>query len=242
MTTATSSTWKRHIAPVLLILSAPCWWIGAFAFFQIVGSVYDAPDSATQIDVVSRHPIAWFAQNLCFVSGMLASAGGLFALTKILDRTPGRRFGQHGLLITAAATAVGVGVVYLYLTLAQRLTPDAPPMYSGAGTNPLHVPFAVLTLIGFVCYGVALVQTERLKWTGVAGIVLSSLMLVGVALHGDAFPPLFFYTVPLVFGIRLLLATGNGSNERDGCENYEKMTKRVAEEVSRSGPPSPDAT
>jgi hypothetical protein len=207
MTIATSSPWKKYAAPVLLILSASCWWVGAFAFFQIVGSVYDAPDSATQIDVVSRHPIAWFEQNLCFVLGMLASAGGLFALTKILDRTPGRRFGQHGLLITAAATAVSIGVVYVYLTLAKRLMPDAPPMYSGAGANPLHVPFAVLTLMGFVFYGVALVQTANLRWTGVTGILLSGLMLVAVSLHGDAFPPLFFYTIPLIFGIRLLFGS-----------------------------------
>lgn len=181
-----------------------CWWIGAFAFFPVVGSVYSAPDSVTQIDVVTSHEVAWLAQNLCFLSGLLAAAGGFFALTKMFHETRGRRFAQVGLLTTVAASAVGVGVVYLYLTLAERQSPAAPRMYSGAGANPLHMTFAVLTLVGFVCFGVALVQSGCLKWTGVAGILLSSLMLAGVARHGDAFPPLFFYTVPFIFGVRLL--------------------------------------
>ena len=39
-------------------------------------------------------------------------------------------------------------------------------MYSGAGANPLHMVFAVLTLVEFICYGVAFLQFGRLKWTG----------------------------------------------------------------------------
>jgi hypothetical protein len=204
MTVANSSSGNRYLAAALLIVSAPCWWIGAFAFFQVVGSVYKASDSVTQIDVVTSHPIAWFAQNRCFISGMLASGGGALHVDK--DIGPNERASVRAawMLTTLAATAVGIGVVYLYLTLAQRLTPEAPPIYSGASTNPLHIPFAVLTLIGFACYGIALIQTGRLRWTGVVGILLSSLMLVGVVQGGDAFPPLFFYTVPLIFGIRLL--------------------------------------
>ena len=201
---ASFSPRERYLGPALLILSAPCWWIGAFAFFPVVGSVYSAPDSATQIKVVSSHPVAWLVQNLCFLAGLLAAMGGLASLTRMLRQTRGWRFAQVGLLTTVAATAVGVGVVYVCVTLAERQTPAAPRMYSGAGANPLHMPFGVLTLVGFACYGIALVQAGRLRWTGVAGIVLSSLMLAVVTRHGDAFPPLFFYTVPFMFGVRLL--------------------------------------
>ena len=193
---ASSSRRDRYLGPALLILSAPCWWIGAFAFFPVVGSVYSAPNSATQIKVVSSHPIAWLAQNLCFLSGLLGATGGLAALTKMLRHTRGWRFARLGLLTNLVATAVGVGVVHVYLTLAERQTAAAPRMYSGEGANPLHIAFGVLTLTGFACYGVALVQSGRLKWTGVAGILLSSLMLAEVARYGDAFPPLFSTLFP----------------------------------------------
>jgi hypothetical protein len=194
---------NAYVGPALLLLSAPCWWVGAFAFFPIVGSVYDAPDSATQITIVSNHPTAWLAQNLCFLLGILAAAGGFAALTTIFRETPGWRFAQLGLLTTLAATSVGLGVLYRYVTLADS-TADAPPMYAGAGANPLHMVFAVLTLVGFVCYGVALVQCRHLKWTGATAILLSGAMLAEVARLRDAFPPLFFYAVPFMLGVRLL--------------------------------------
>ena len=70
----------------------------------------------------------------------------------MLREKPGGRFAQLGLFVTIAATAVGVGVLYVYLTLADRQTPSSSPMHSGAGANPLHVPFGVLTLVGFSCF------------------------------------------------------------------------------------------
>jgi hypothetical protein len=199
-----SSRSHTYLGPVLLILSAPCWWVGAFAFFPLVGSVYTAHDSLTQIEVVTNHPTAWIAQNLCFLSGLLAATGGLVAVTKMLRGTRGWRLAQLGLVASLAATAAGMGVVYRYLTLVQRQTPDTPPLYSGAGANPLHATYAVLTLVGLVCYGLALILLGRPKWTGAISILLSSLMLVQVVRHGDAFPPLFFYTVPFILGVRLL--------------------------------------
>ena len=195
-----------NTGPALLILSAPCWWLGAFAFFSVVGSAYSATDSASQIEVVTSHPTAWLVQNLCFLSGMLAAAGGLVMLTKMLRGTRGSQLAQIGMLATLAATAVGVGVVYIYVTLAERQTPVMPPMYSGAGVNPLHAVYGVLTLFGFACYGLALVRVG-LKWTGLTSILLSSIMLVEVVRHRDAFPPLFFYTVPFILGVRLLFRT-----------------------------------
>ena len=144
----------------LLLLSAPCWWIGAFAFFPVLGQVYSAPDSATQLRIVSNHPTAWIAQNLCFLLGLLAASAGLAVLTPSLRGTRGWRFAQLGLLTTISATVVGMGVVYNSLTLAERQTPDVPPMYSGAGANPLHTCFGVLTLVGFIFYGVALVRLD----------------------------------------------------------------------------------
>ena len=204
MNIASRSPRNTLLGPALLSLSAPCWWIGAVAFSPIVGPVYSAPDSATQIKIVSLHSTAWLVQNLCFLSGLLAAAGGLAALTGMLRETRGRQLAQLGLLTTLAATAVGVGVVYTSLTLAERQTPEAPPMYSGAGANPLHIAFGVLTLLGFICYGLALVQSGRLKWTGVAAILLSSVMLFEIVRQRDAFPPLFFYTIPFMFGVRLL--------------------------------------
>ena len=30
-----------NLGLALLLLSAPCWWIGAFAFFPVVGAVYN---------------------------------------------------------------------------------------------------------------------------------------------------------------------------------------------------------
>ncbi|MGH9874148.1 MAG: hypothetical protein ACRD9S_16990 [Pyrinomonadaceae bacterium] len=192
-----------YIGPALLILSAPCWWIGAFAFFSVVGSVYNATDSAAQIKVVAGHPTAWLVQNLCFLLGMLAAAGGLVTLTKMLRGTRGSWLAQIGMLTTLAATVAGVGVLYISLTLAERQTPNMPPMYSGAGVNPLHAVYGLLTLLGFVFYGLALVRVG-LKWTGLISILLSSIMLVEVVRHLDAFPPLFFYTVPFILGVRLL--------------------------------------
>ena len=76
-----SSCSYTHMGPALLILSAPCWWVGAFAFLSVVGPVYSVTDSASQIMVVPSHPTAWLAQNLCFLSGLLAAAGGLVTLT-----------------------------------------------------------------------------------------------------------------------------------------------------------------
>ena len=73
-------------------------------------------------------------------------------------------------------------------------------MYSGAGANPLHMPFAVLTLVGFICYGVALLQFGRLKWTGATAILLSGVMLVEVVRLRDAFPALSFYIVTVHVG------------------------------------------
>ena len=198
-----SSRSYTHMGPALLILSAPCWWVGAFAFSSVVGPAYSATDSASQIKVVTSHPTAWLAQNLCFLSGLLAAAGGLLTLTKMLSGTPGSRLGQIGMLATLAATAAGVGVVYVCVTLAERQTPDMPPMYSGAGANPLHAVYGMLTLLGFLCYGLALVRVG-LKWAGLTSILLSGVMLVEVARHGDAFPPLFFYTVPFILGVCLL--------------------------------------
>jgi hypothetical protein len=198
-----SSRSYRHVGPALLILSAPCWWVGAFAFFSVVGSAYSATDSASQIKVVTSHPTAWLAQNLFFLSGVLAAAGGLVTVTKMLSGTPGSQLARIGMLATLAATTAGVGVVYVSVTLAERLTPDMPAMYSGAGGNPLHAVYGVLTLLGFVCYGLALVRVG-LRWTGLTSILLSSVLLVEVARHGDAFPPLFFYTVPFILGVRLL--------------------------------------
>ena len=211
-----SSCSYTHMGPALLILSAPCWWVGAFAFLSVVGSAYSATDSASQIRVVTSHPTAWLAQNLCFLSGLLAAAGGLVTLTKMLSGTPGSWLAQIGMLATLAATAAGVGVVYISVTLAERQTPDMPPIYSGAGANPLHAVYGVLTLLGFVCYGLALVRVG-LKWTGVTSILLSSVMLVEVARHGDAFPPLFFYTVPFILGVRLLSRRRAGPSGRIGA-------------------------
>ena len=204
MNTAGRNPRNAYFGPTLLLLSAPCWWVGAFAFFPIVGSVYNAPDSSTQLRIVSNHPTAWLAQNLCFLLGLLAAAGGFAALTKMLRETRGWRFAQLGLVTTLVATSVGLGVLYIYVMLVDTQTPDAPPMYSGAGANPLHMAFGVLTLVGFICYGVALLQFGRLKWTGATAIFLSGVMLIEVVRLRDAFPPLFFYTVPFMLGVRLL--------------------------------------
>jgi hypothetical protein len=60
----------------LLITSALCWWVGAFALFPFVGSVYTASDSYTQIREVTEHRTAWLLQNLLFLLGMLGQASG----------------------------------------------------------------------------------------------------------------------------------------------------------------------
>ena len=64
-----------------------------------------------------------------------------------------------------------------------------PPMYSGAGVNPLPAVYGVLTLFGFACYGLALVRVG-LKWTGLTSILLSSINPVEVVGHRDASPTL----------------------------------------------------
>jgi hypothetical protein len=165
---ASSSRRDRYLGPALLILSAPCWRIGAFAFFPVVGSVYSAPDSATQIKVVSIRPIAWLAQNLCF---LLAAARGNGRTGRTNEDAASHawlavRTARLDLLTTLVVTAVGVGVVYVYLTLAERQTAAAPRLYSGEGANPLHMAFGVLTLTGFACYGVVLVQSGRSEVDG----------------------------------------------------------------------------
>ena len=100
---------NARLGLALLLLSAPCWWIGAFASFPVLGEIYTAPDSATQVRIVSNHPTAWLAQNLCFLLGLLAATVGLAVLTPILRSKRGWRFAQLGLLTTMAATAAGVG-------------------------------------------------------------------------------------------------------------------------------------
>jgi len=201
---------RSYLGPALLILSAPCWWVGAFGFFSLVGSVYSAPDSATQIRVVTDHPTAWLVQNLCFLLGLLAAAGGLVTFAANLRGTPARSLAQLGMFATLAATAAGMAVFYVSLTIRERQTPEMPPLFTGARSDPLHAAYGVLTLVGFVCYGLALTRLGRLRWTGVTCILLSSLMLVAVVRHGDAFPPLFFYTVPFILGVRLLIVLRHG--------------------------------
>ena len=199
----------------LLLLSAPCWWIGAFSFFRLVGGVYNVQDSAAQLRIIGNHPIAWQAQNLCFLVGVLATFGGLTALTTMLHETRARRLADCGLVTTLIATVLGIGVVYRAVNVHAWLTATSPPMYSGAGANPVHTAFGVLTLVGFICYGLALISLQPLRWTGVVAIMLSTVMLVQVAQHRDAFPPLFFYTVPFVFGVRLLFH--HAGSERIGA-------------------------
>jgi hypothetical protein len=137
---------------------------------------------------VRRGRCARYAQNVCFLSEILATAGGFTALTRMLRGKRGWRFAKLGLC--ASLAAAGAGVLYMSLMLAERQT-DMPPMYSGVRANPLHAAFGVMTLLGLVCYGLAFVRLGRLKWTGVISILLSGLMLVEVMHHGDAFPPLF---------------------------------------------------
>ena len=204
----------------LLLLSAPCWWIGAFGFLRVVGAVYDAQDSAAQLSIIGNHPIAWQGQNLCFLCGVLATCGGLVTLTAMLHETWARRFAVGGLVTTLIATVLGIGVVYRALNAHAWLMATSPPMYSGAGTNPLHTMFGVLTLVGFIGYGLALVSLQPLRWTGVVAIVLSTGMLVQVAQRHDAFPPLFFYTVPFMFGVRLLFRHAGG--ERIGAAHVRE--------------------
>ena len=131
---------NAYFGPALLLLSAPCWWVGAFAFFPIVGSVYNAPDSSTQLRIVSNHPTAWLAQNVCFLLGLLAAAGGFAALTTMLRAKPGSRFAQLGLLTTLVATSVGLGVLYIYVTLADRQTPMRPRCIRARARIPCTCP------------------------------------------------------------------------------------------------------
>ena len=111
---------------------------------------------------------------------------------------------EDSVAYAAKLREAGVGVVYLYLTSSVRQTSESPPMYSGAGANPLHMPFAVLTLVAFICYGFALVRVRGLRTAGIVAIALSIVMLAQVTRQRDAFPPLFFYTVPFILGVRLL--------------------------------------
>lgn len=212
MTNQNSHTAKWGLS--LLLLSAPCWWIGAFGFFPFVGAVYDAQDSTVQLRIIRQHPIAWNTQNLCFLVGVLATLGGLAIVTTMLRENWPRRLADCGLVTMVVASVLGIAVLYRAVSVREWLTAASPPMYSGARNTPLHTTFGVVTLVGFILYGLAFISLKSLKWTGAVAITLSAVMLDQVARHRDAFPPLFFYTVPFIFGVRLLSRLGHRGSMR----------------------------
>jgi len=208
----------------LLITSALCWWVGALALFPVIGSVYTASDSYTQIREVTEHRTAWSVQNLLFLLGMLAASVGLVCLAKGLKGMRGRHFARLGLVSIVVATVAGLGMFYSLLRFPENQTLDAPPMFSGAGSHPLHATYGVLTLVAFICYGVTFFQCGQ-RGVAVVSILLSSAMLVAVINRRDNFPPLFFYLVPFLFGVRLLF--GRRLTKEPGEKNPFNVTGAV---------------
>ena len=208
----------------LLIASALCWWVGAFALFPVIDSVYTASDSYTQIREITEHRTAWLVQNFLFLLGMLAAGVGLVCLAKRLKGMRGQHFARLGLVSIVAATVAGLGMIYSLLRFPETQALDAPPMFSGAGTHPLHTAYGVLTLLAFICYGVTFFQRGR-RVVAVVSILLSGAMLVAVINRRDNFPPLFFYLVPFLFGVHLLF--GPRLTKEPGEKNQFDVTGAV---------------
>jgi hypothetical protein len=167
----------------------------------------------TFLAIVARHPVAWRASNVLFISATVLTASGLAILPSLLPD------GWPRALALAGSAAFAIAAVLWIVSLIYRLvvTPSTARVFTESGAlDPsvtvfdllnvgLFKAFIVIALAGLAAIGVATTTggpiPAPLGWGSAA---LSGLLIGGLLLTGDM-PPFTVYLAPLAFGIALLV-------------------------------------
>ena len=194
----------------LLIGGSVVFGIGAGDPYLV--RAWTAPQE-TFLAIVARHPVAWRASNILFISATVLTASGLAALPSLLPD------GWPRALAIAGAAAFAVAAVLWIVSLIYRLviTPSAARVFTDSGAldasvtvgdrlnGVLFKAFIVIALAGLAAIGVATTAGGPIPAPlGRGSAALSGLLIGGLLLTGDM-PPFTVYLAPLAFGIALLV-------------------------------------
>jgi len=160
--------------------------------------VYQAPDSASRLEVISQNQGRWRSTNLVWAGASVLSGVGLVLVTLALRRT------QTPWLLDAGAVIQMVGAASWAIYAYQRIGNPEGNLYTMPPPRLLML-FAWSTIAGLALYGAAFLQGTYPNWLGFTLLGSMGLLAVGFVFFFDTvyrmFPPQFFGLLTLLIGI-----------------------------------------
>ena len=161
-----------------------------------------------RLDIIAGRRRTWQAVNLAIGAATVILVLGVAALAGPLEQAGG------GVLVPLSAAALVLGAGLWLIALAFRVWPLAaaagtasPPGLEVAASwaGGLFVAWSWLGNAAVAMLGAAVVRADHpAGWCGWAAIVLGVLLLVQLAVTGDALPALY-HVAPALIGVALLL-------------------------------------
>jgi hypothetical protein len=186
---------QETVAGIALVGGTALTYVG-FSLFPT--RIYTIRDTAARLELVQTYPRRWSASQIGVILGAVASAIGFLLLASLFRGTGGANLS----LLGVAAFLLGHILWIWHLIL--RI--NDPPAFATARLPTWHFTlYALLTPLGLLICGVSFwLHGAYSSWLGI-GLVVASLIYLGImAIYRDI-PPFLFYLLTLIVGLVLLI-------------------------------------
>lgn len=165
----------------------------AAAAFSPVSQVFGARDIEKKVEILTGAPTQWVISQILFGLGAVVTALGIGFLAAALTNATASR------LLWLAMSLLLVGAAFWSWHVGLRAL---DPIAFAQGEFP-HWNFAVysvLTQIGFVLVGIAILKTDLASWSGWMLIIGMSAFFVLMVIFRDM-PPFVYYLLTAIVGV-----------------------------------------
>ena len=184
---------ERVAATILLVGSV----LFLTAAFLPVSQVFAEPSPAAKLEIITSKRTAWSTAQVLFGLGASIAAIGLGLVAYHLRDTPGAVWAYIGLWAVILGAVFWEGYVYL-----RTIDPEA--FAEGGPIGWLFPAYALLTQFGLLAFGVAYLRAGYPSWLG--GITITGAVIFFIVFFVlKDIPPLFYYILTFIIGIRLML-------------------------------------
>lgn len=172
------------------------------AAFSPISRIFGMPDAAQRLEVIAAAPVQWRLAQALFALGSIVTVVGIGLLAlRMADR-------GFSIYLTTSTVVMAVGAVLWSWHVYVRAVD--PAMFT-AGDIPLWLfaGYSLLTMLGLVLLGTALLHAGLAPWVGWLAIGSAALFLVLAVIFGDM-PPFVYYLITLTIGVVLYRAAASG--------------------------------